>query len=40
MTSRAAAGRPRLRALTRAQERLFFTIAFALGLLLQLAVIL
>jgi hypothetical protein len=40
MTAPAAGNRPRRRALTRAQERLFFAIAFALGLLLQLAVIL
>jgi hypothetical protein len=36
----AAGPRPRPRALTRRQERLFFGLAFALGALLQLAVVL
>jgi hypothetical protein len=40
MSAPAAGRRPRPRALTRAQERLFFALVFALGLLFQLAVIL
>jgi hypothetical protein len=40
MSAPAAGVRRRPRALTRAQERLFFAVVFALGALVQLAAIL